>query len=90
MLYIKEKAKSFIMQMIRSAGLSVSPLASLPHVALADSIDLILDVGANCGQFALNMRSAGYRNRIVSFEPLQQAHNIHARRGIQTKTMDRT
>lgn len=37
-------------------------------------IDLILDVGANVGQFALELRQCGYADKIVSFEPLTQAH----------------
>ncbi|MFZ2541982.1 MAG: FkbM family methyltransferase [Gallionella sp.] len=37
-------------------------------------IDLILDVGANKGQFATEIRQCGYTGKIVSFEPLSQAH----------------
>ena len=37
-------------------------------------IDVVLDVGANTGQFAKSIRHANYRGKIVCFEPLPDAH----------------
>jgi FkbM family methyltransferase len=37
-------------------------------------IDLVLDVGANTGQFVHQCRSAGYKREIISFEPSAAAH----------------
>jgi FkbM family methyltransferase len=37
-------------------------------------IDLVLDVGANTGQFVHQCRAAGYKGKIISFEPSAAAH----------------
>jgi FkbM family methyltransferase len=46
-------------------------------------INLVFDIGANQGQFAKQLRTKGYKGRIVSFEPLSEAFgrlSEHARK----------
>jgi len=52
---------------------SSSAVAQWMRMLAAHSIDVVLDVGANVGQFGTGLRSAGYRGLIVSFEPLSSA-----------------
>tara|TARA_B100001093_G_C26784361_1_gene996008 strand:+ start:207 stop:956 length:750 start_codon:yes stop_codon:yes gene_type:complete len=37
-------------------------------------IDIVLDIGANTGQFASTIIDFGYKREILSFEPIEEAH----------------
>jgi len=45
----------------------------LSHLRRSET-DLVLDVGANSGQFAQQLFGAGYTGQVISFEPLSSAH----------------
>jgi FkbM family methyltransferase len=71
--------KSIVREFVRRAGYDVvawdlsHPLRRRMRLVADRGISLLLDVGANSGQYAREMRSQGYAGRIVSFEPLQAA-----------------
>lgn len=50
-------------------------LAKRMEIIKQYSIETILDVGANIGEFANTMREAGYKHEIISFEPRKSAYD---------------
>ena len=67
--------KRLIHQTLLSAGWDLRRVGNFREPNLADflhcqAIDLVLDVGANEGQFAIDLREAGFAGEIVSFEPI--------------------
>ncbi|HMS27510.1 MAG TPA: FkbM family methyltransferase [Burkholderiaceae bacterium] len=70
-----------IKQALRKAGWQVSRLTTTSSFALqtakvveSNHIDVVLDIGANTGQFGNELRAFGYKGKLVSFEPLPDAH----------------
>lgn len=59
---------------IRRYGPESSAAARRALIMARNEIDLVLDVGANVGQYARELRSAGFGGRIVSFEPLSEPY----------------
>jgi FkbM family methyltransferase len=49
-------------------------LAKAQNIISRQNIPVVLDVGANVGQFGGSLRHSGFRGRIVSFEPLPAEH----------------
>jgi len=81
--------KRLILNAMRRTGYDLVRLNEESHVwrrcRLMEraGVNLILDVGANTGEFAKTMRAYFYQGRIVSFEPLRKAFgklDRHARR----------
>src|SRR5215211_3879629 len=62
-------------QLLERFGYRISKDASARRAAMMQALDVdtVLDAGANIGQYARRVRSAGYRGPIVSFEPLSGA-----------------
>ncbi|ULK97080.1 FkbM family methyltransferase [Bradyrhizobium sp. I71] len=66
-MMVKERLKSFV----RSTGYEIRRHhPNLAEFLQSRSVGLVLDVGANEGQFVDDLRSQGYAGRIVSFEPV--------------------
>jgi FkbM family methyltransferase len=59
---------------IRGTRTAFARQRALASLLRDEKINLVLDVGANHGQFANEIRENGYRDRIISFEPLRSAH----------------
>jgi FkbM family methyltransferase len=75
--------KRVVRRFIRSLGLDVVrygperfPNLRRLQIIRERNIGLVLDVGANVGQWGGRLRADGYRGRLVSFEPLPDAFAV--------------
>jgi len=84
----KNKLKFFLRNFgldIKRYNLIESEDFRLNHFLKINNIDCVLDVGANVGQYARNLRRNGYRKRIISFEPLSSAYEVIKEKSIKDK-----
>jgi FkbM family methyltransferase len=71
---LKSYGKLVAQKMLARRGFELRREPSLAHFLASHRIDLLLDVGANLGQFALHARNRGYTGKIWSYEPTTAAH----------------
>ena len=78
--------KRLIRKTLRTAGWELtrfrpesSEWARSVRMLCTHGINTVLDVGANIGQYAMNLRDAGFKGRIISFEPVSEAHSLLCR-----------
>ena len=74
LLHVVRKAlRKFGVDLVRYSYMS-HPTARKMHFMNETGITLVWDVGANEGQYAHELRLAGYDGKIISFEPLSEAY----------------
>jgi FkbM family methyltransferase len=73
LLAIKSAARRLGVELLRFNPTN-SLDAARPLVLRDQGVDLVVDVGANEGQWARELRAEGYKGTIVSFEPLSAAY----------------
>ena len=74
-------AKQVVRRFLRRMGYDIvryaptsHPLARRKRLLEISGINIVLDVGANVGQYAKQLRDIGYKGEIISFEPLSSAY----------------
>jgi FkbM family methyltransferase len=79
------KGGRLIRALALKAGVSIEPQRNTPAARLAQllehyGVDLVLDIGANEGEYGSQLRHNGFPGQIASFEPLPEAHRVLERR----------
>lgn len=77
--FFEQRLKVAIRSVFQSVGLDIQrqagTLAGLRcRLLKAGAATVVIDAGANIGQFARSIRGCGYQGRIISFEPLPEAY----------------
>ncbi|HEY2461742.1 MAG TPA: FkbM family methyltransferase [Candidatus Acidoferrum sp.] len=73
--------KRLLRKSLRKAGLELtrfrpqaSEWAQLKQMLSVHDVRTVFDIGANTGQYASSLRDSGFQGKIVSFEPVLEAH----------------
>lgn len=64
--------RNYIRNLVKKSGFDVVRYRS-HQIIHHYKFDLVFDIGANAGQYAMELRALGYQGTIISFEPLSQA-----------------
>jgi FkbM family methyltransferase len=67
--------KQFVLSALDHLGIEAQRSTTLRRFFATHSIDLVVDAGANLGQFGNLIRRKGYRGRIWSFEPIGHVYD---------------
>lgn len=74
--------QSSVKRLVRRAGVDIvrypgkDPAHARAKLLRHLGVDVVFDIGANCGQFGTELRSHGYVGTVVSFEPLSEPFGI--------------
>jgi len=73
---IKKKIEKIIKLIFKSFGLRVRHYREPSYIKIIKELGttIVFDIGANEGEFALSLREHGYKKKIISFEPVNSAH----------------
>lgn len=69
-------------------GPAVDPHLRLVQMLEKRKVTEVLDIGANMGQFAQDLREAGWKGRIISFEPIPDAWDVLSKRASRVENWD--
>lgn len=77
--------KNTIKNCLNKLGYTISKRNNYNNLLLQKKINLLIDVGAHKGEYALKARKSGYKNQIISFEPQIKAFNVLKERSKKDK-----